>query len=191
MATICGSCFTTDTGFKVEADYPYSVTYENPERLYCIDGVPTAPPARAAVAPLSLSYSADPVSSPADGSYFSAPTATSIAWTNLSARSCSVFCYIDGYLIGGTSVEGDYVSLVATLTASDAQTAQAIASIAVPYSAGATISSTSFTATSDTLILAPGVSVTVTVLASFDTPSTTTAVINALKCTGIFMGSAQ
>lgn len=190
MAKICDACFTTDTGFIVEASYPYSTTYEDPERLYCIDGVPTAAPARAAVAPLSTSFVAEPLSAPTDGTSLVAPTSTAASWTNLSPRSCNVFGFMDGSLTAFTSaVAGDFVRVFFTLAASDAQTSAGYAMISVPYSASSAFASVSFSACSSSLTVAPGVSVTATITANVAT-SGTGIILSAFNASGIFMGAA-
>lgn len=100
MAIICNSCFEADTGILPSTDYPYSTTFEQPDRLYCVGNQLVAPPSRGAVAPLSNVFTLEPTSVVGPSSALSARSDGSISWTNYTARACSVFAIADGSLVG-------------------------------------------------------------------------------------------
>lgn len=60
MAEACDDCLAAQLGFLPESSYPLSPSAETPERVYCIDGVPSFTPHKGFAGPLIATLTVTP-----------------------------------------------------------------------------------------------------------------------------------
>lgn len=191
MAKICDSCFTTDTGFVVEASYPYDTTYSTPDRLYCIDGVPTAPPSTGAVSSLGSSWEGDPLAGPTSGTLL-VFKGSAISWTNLTGRMATLVLAADALIVATANTISNYIDIVYNVSVSDSSSSPTIRmalGILTANTLGANGAADVVSASGNTggFAVAPGVSVTVSPTGAFYTSGTSSSTVVAEISTSAFL----
>lgn len=114
MAIICDTCLTAETGFLESGSYSFNPSAVPPDRIYCVNGVPVAPPSKGAVAPLLGYYvGAAPglVGSPATYT-MSVGEQSDPSWTNLTGRPVSLFAVLNGLTTGTNGSAQLYATIV-------------------------------------------------------------------------------
>lgn len=188
MATICDSCFESATGILPEADFPFDPA--SADRLYCVDGRPTAPPSNGAVQTLGVELTAAAISGLTNGS--SIPlSGGSLTWTNTTGRSATVVAMADASCLSDAQPLATYVELAYSFSLSDASTL-ATMHIQLPLMIGTlgSFSPSSGSCNSLSKVVAPGVTITVSATATFRAPlsGTSWSILN-LSSSLLLMGA--
>ncbi len=187
MAVICDSCFTTDTGFLEEGSYDFDLGVATPDRIYCVNGVPVAPPSRGAMAPLAGRWAASPTGArgPIGTVTMAAQEEANVSWTNLTGRPVSLFAILNGY----TSGKNGAVVMYATAVLS----ANGVVILRAPVHYYATAIALPIFGISDTVAVAAGASVTFSVAVSYTIASgpPSTASIDNLDISYVVMGGTS
>lgn len=189
MASICDSCFTSDSGILAEASFPYDTAYA--DRLYCVGGNLVAPPSNGAVQSLWSEWSAEPLTGLVNFQPITL-TGSSLSWTNLTGRTATVVVVADASLLSDTQPLGSYVYLGIGFTFSDGSTLGSLPlNVPLPTTASGVISPASVSGNSNSKSIPPGVSITISSTGSnFISPSAgTSSSIVALRMSVVLMGA--
>lgn len=94
MADACEDCLRTQLGWGEEGEYPLDPDREDPERIYCVGGVPVITPHKGMIGPLVSTFNVTPPTLGASGSLEG--TTFSIDYVNTTPREVNFGLFVSG-----------------------------------------------------------------------------------------------
>lgn len=98
MAAGCDDCLREQMGWLAESDYPLEVALQEPEYVYCIDGVPSLTPHKGMVGPVGgvTIWGSTEIPAAATRAELAPSVANTILWVNETAYDVSVLVMTSG-----------------------------------------------------------------------------------------------